>query len=227
MHRSSAVRQQRWSHSEVAAISDTVWAQCSWLKYAGSARTIPNTLAQEMQYAEHIGIPNGRSLPLLFGIYVRRTALGRYSPLRNRSQSRWIRGRSMSSAVRLSIPGVRLPLFRRISSQAWLSHSSVMIFSQSLGKRISRFATASLCKCSISLVTLITDSSVVQHIAARYSSPWNGWYINPFALCPALPDSLGGRDSTDYYGFAVPPQALVICPPIPYGKLVSVPALLA
>jgi hypothetical protein len=103
------------------------------------------------------GIPSGRSLPLLFGIYVRRTAVGQYVPFRNLSESRRIRGKSTSSAVRLSTPGVRLPLLLRISSQAWLSHSSVMIFSQSLGKRVSWFSPASLCKCSISLATLITD----------------------------------------------------------------------
>jgi len=40
------------------------------------------------------------------GYYVRRTAFGRYVPLRSLSQSRWIRGRSMSSAVSVSIPGV-------------------------------------------------------------------------------------------------------------------------
>ena len=34
-----------------------------------------------------------------------------------------------------------------------------------------------------------------------------------FALCPALPDSLGGRHSTDYYGSAAPPVALATSPP--------------
>jgi hypothetical protein len=34
-----------------------------------------------------------------------------------------------------------------------------------------------------------------------------------FALCPALPDALGGRDSTDYYGSAAPLLALATCPP--------------
>src|SRR6266446_5827919 len=39
------------------------------------------------------------------------------------------------------------------------------------------------------------------------------YYIDPFALCPALPDSLGGRDSTDYSGSAAPPMALATYPP--------------
>jgi len=37
--------------------------------------------------------------------------------------------------------------------------------------------------------------------------------LDPFALCPALPDSLGGRHSTDYYGSAAPPVALATSPP--------------
>jgi hypothetical protein len=37
--------------------------------------------------------------------------------------------------------------------------------------------------------------------------------LAPFALCPALPDSLGGRDSTDYYGSAAPLLALATYPP--------------
>jgi hypothetical protein len=69
-------------------------------------RSILNTSWTKVHYEHSIGIPNGRSFPLLFGIYVRRTALERYVPLRNRSQSRWIRGRSTSSAVSLSVPGV-------------------------------------------------------------------------------------------------------------------------
>ncbi len=52
------------------------------------------------------------------------------------------------------------------------------------------------------------------------------WYLDPFALCPAFPDSLGGRDSTDYYGSAAPDSPLAICPPIPYGRMFQVPALL-
>ena len=32
--------------------------------------------------------------------------------------------------------------------------------------------------------------------------------LDPFALHPALPDSLGGRNSTDYCGSAAPPLAL-------------------
>jgi hypothetical protein len=159
------------------------------------------------------GIPSGRSLPLLFGIYVRRTAFGQYMPCCSLPESRWIRGRSTSSAVSLSTPGVRLPLFLRISSQAWLSHSSEIILSQSFWKRLSWFATASLCKCSISLATLSMNCSMVQPSAVRCCRLWNGWFVDPFALCPAFPDSLGGRHSTDYYGSAVPLLALATYPP--------------
>src|SRR5262249_33172847 len=40
-------------------------------------------------------------------------------------------------------------------------------------------------------------------------------FLNPFLLCPALPDSLDGRDSVEYYGFGAPTRALVTYPPIP------------
>ena len=40
--------------------------------------------------------------------------------------------------------------------------------------------------------------------------------LDPFALRPALPASLGGRDSTDYYGSAAPTKALATSPPILY-----------
>jgi hypothetical protein len=73
MQRSSAVRQKRYGTSEVAVISEAVWAQCSWRRHTGSAITIPNTLAQEMQYAGYIGIPSGRFFPLDFGMYTRRS----------------------------------------------------------------------------------------------------------------------------------------------------------
>jgi hypothetical protein len=39
--------------------------------------------------------------------------------------------------------------------------------------------------------------------------------LNPFPLCPALPDSLDGRHSVEYYGFGVPTRAWVTYPPIP------------
>ena len=73
MQRSSAVRPKRYGHSEVAVISEAVWAQCSWRRHTGSAIMIPNTLGQEMQYAEHIGIPRGRFFPLALGIDRRRS----------------------------------------------------------------------------------------------------------------------------------------------------------
>ena len=73
MQSASAVRQKRYGNSEVAVISEAVWAQCSWRRHTGSAITIPNTLAQEMQYAGYIGIPRGLSFPLLLGMYTRLT----------------------------------------------------------------------------------------------------------------------------------------------------------
>ena len=82
-----------------------------------------------------------------------------------------------------------------------------------LWKRLSWFATASLCKCSISLATLSMNCSMVQPSAVRCCRLWNGWFVDPFALCPAFPDSLGGRHSTDYYGSAVPLLALATYPP--------------
>ena len=82
-----------------------------------------------------------------------------------------------------------------------------MIFSQSLGKRVSCLSTASLCKCSISLATLITDFLC----GVAYCYPLlllvERLVYRPLPLCPAFPDSLGGRDSTDYYGSAAPPVA--------------------
>jgi hypothetical protein len=68
---------------------------------------------------------------------------------------------------------------------------------------------------------------MVQHIATRCGCPWNGWSLDPFALCPALPDALGGRDATDYYGSAAPDSSLAICPPTLYREMFQVPALLA
>jgi hypothetical protein len=59
-------------------------------------------------------------------------------------------------------------------------------------------------------------------LAIAYCYPfWCSWcpeFLDPFALCPALPDSLGGRDSTDYYGSAAPTSALVTYPPIHMGS---------
>ena len=74
-------------------------------------------------------------------------------------------------------------------------------------------------KCSISLATLSMDNSMVQPSAVRCCCLWNGWYIAPFALCPALPDSLVGRYSHDYYGAAASVPTLVIAPPTPFGEL--------
>jgi len=33
-------------------------------------------------------------------------------------------------------------------------------------------------------------------------------FLDPFPLCPVLPDSLDGRNSVEYYGSAAPPMAL-------------------
>ncbi len=68
---------------------------------------------------------------------------------------------------------------------------------------------------------------MVQPIAVRCCCLWNGWYVDPFALYPAFPDALGGRNSTDYYGSAAPVTPLAICPPTPSGEVFQVPALLA
>jgi hypothetical protein len=51
-----------------------------------------------------------------------------------------------------------------------------------------------------------------QHSAVRWAFQCPEC-LDPFALCPALPDSLGGRHSTDYYGSAAPPVALATYPP--------------
>src|SRR2546426_1279132 len=57
---------------------------------------------------------------------------------------------------------------------------------------------------------------------AAYCCPlhwaWKTVDLDPFPLCPAFPDSLDGCDSVEYYGSAVPPRALVTCPPIPSGS---------
>ena len=68
---------------------------------------------------------------------------------------------------------------------------------------------------------------MVQHIATRCGCPWNGWSLDPFALCPALPDALGGRDATDYDGSAAPDSSWAICPPALYREMFQVPALRA
>jgi hypothetical protein len=54
---------------------------------------------------------------------------------------------------------------------------------------------------------------MVEPSVLRCCCRWNGWYIDPFALCQDFPGALGGRDSTDYYGSAAPVVTLVICPP--------------
>ena len=68
--------------------------------------------------------------------------------------------------------------------------------------------------------------SVVQLSATRCCCPWNGWSLDPFALCPAFPDALDGRHSIDYYGSAAPASPLAICPPTPCREMLQVPALL-
>jgi hypothetical protein len=50
--------------------------------------------------------------------------------------------------------------------------------------------------------------------------------LDPFALHPAFPDSLGGRDATDYYGSAAPLLALATYPPTLSREPEEVPALL-
>jgi hypothetical protein len=51
--------------------------------------------------------------------------------------------------------------------------------------------------------------------------------LDPFPLCLAFPDSLDGRYSVECYGSAAPAWTLATCPPIPNGKSMQVPALLA
>src|SRR5262249_11440555 len=118
--RSSVVRLQRCGHSEVAVISDTVWAQCPGLQYAGSARTIPNKLAQEMQYAAHIGMPSGRSssFPGL-GTQILRTGFA--GACRSSAEISF----SLCGGVRLfmpSTPAVFFPLF------SWVTLRTARLF---------------------------------------------------------------------------------------------------
>jgi hypothetical protein len=65
-----------------------------------------------------------------------------------------------------------------------------------------------------------------QHIAVRLAFECPEC-LDPFALCPAFPDSLGGRDATDSYGSAAPPMALATYPPTLYREPEEVLALLA
>jgi hypothetical protein len=72
---------------------------------------------------------------------------------------------------------------------------------------------------------------VIKDLAVSTPHPWRRGHCEgtdrSFPLCPAFPDSLDGRHSVEYYGSAVPALALATYPPIPDGKLVQVPALLA
>ena len=74
-------------------------------------------------------------------------------------------------------------------------------------------------------------TQVIKDLAVSTPHPWRRGHCEgtdrSFPLCPAFPDSLDGRHSVEYYGSAVPALALATYPPIPDGKLVQVPALLA
>jgi hypothetical protein len=61
------------------------------------------------------------------------------------------------------------------------------------------------------------DFSMMQPSVARCCCPWNGWFLDPFALCWFFSSALGGRHATDYYGSAAPVVALATCPPTPCG----------
>ena len=71
---------------------------------------------------------------------------------------------------------------------------------------------------------------VLPLVLRAYRSP-SGFSVpgisSPFPLCPALPDSLDGRDSVEYYGSAAPLLALAISPPTLKQGALEVPALLA
>ena len=47
-------------------------------------------------------------------------------------------------------------------------------------------------------------------------------FLDPFALCPAFPDSLGGRDSTDYYGSAAPTCSIGDLSAYPYARKLKI-----
>src|SRR5262245_14037473 len=57
---------------------------------------------------------------------------------------------------------------------------------------------------------------VLPLVLRAYCSP-SGFSVpgisRPLPLCPALPDSLDGRNSVEYYGSAAPPLALATYPP--------------
>ena len=50
-------------------------------------------------------------------------------------------------------------------------------------------------------------------MAIRSRVPCSFWCLDPFPLCQVFPDALGGRDAVEYYGSAVPAEALATCPP--------------
>jgi hypothetical protein len=60
-------------------------------------------------------------------------------------------------------------------------------------------------------------TQVIKDLVVSTPHPWHLCHFEgtdrSFALYPAFPDSLGGRDSTDYYGSAAPPVALATYPP--------------
>jgi hypothetical protein len=49
----------------------------------------------------------------------------------------------------------------------------------------------------------MTPKTVSAVRISRTSPRWSSAHLSPFALCPALPGALGGRDSADYYGDSV------------------------
>jgi len=120
MHRPSAVRPTRCANSAGAVRRDTVWAQCSWLRHAGAVRRSPNALAQERQYAGHIGWPIGRWPPSAFSRPARSPGGAWKRPLRRRS-CRSRRGSSRcaayAGAVTPSLPAALALLVWRYASR--------------------------------------------------------------------------------------------------------------
>src|SRR5262245_32117172 len=65
-------------------------------------------------------------------------------------------------------------------------------------------------------------TQVIKDLAVSTPHPWLRGHFEgtdrSFALCAVFPDSLDGRDSVEYYGFAAPLRALATYPPILVGS---------
>lgn len=103
-----------------------------------------------------VGRPRGRSLPWRLGMDTRRTAGGLYVWSGHVLARGRRRSRSRSAAVRRSRPGVGLPWFCRLASQAWAHQASAVRGSQRSRKRLSWLGTASVGQGALSWATLCT-----------------------------------------------------------------------